>query len=114
MAKPTKRPAPAVRPKDAIPARPRTRLEQLSAPALLRLHEMPRWIFPSLTALLLVGGLLVPNGIVAAVLLSLLLLLLLWLIALSWPLLRPFPRLLRLGVLGGLVLVIVGRARGTM
>jgi len=114
MAKPTKRPAPPVAKRNDVPARPLTALQRLSAPVLLRLHGMPRWVFPLLTGVLLVAGLLVPNPIAAAVFLSLLLLLLLWLIALSWPLLTPVARLMRGVVLVGLVMVIVGRAQGRM
>lgn len=89
-------------------------LQRYSAPLLLRMHGLPRWLFPVFTALLLVGGLLVPNAIAATVLLSLLGLILLWLVALSWPILRPIARLMRVLVLGALVMVIVGRAQGRM
>ena len=89
-------------------------LQRYSAPLLLRMHGLPRWLFPIFTALLLVGGLLVPNAIAATVLLSLLGLILLWLVALSWPILRPIARLMRVLVLGALVMVIVGRAQGRM
>lgn len=89
-------------------------LQRYSAPLLLRMHGLPRWLFPVFTALLLVGGLLVPNAIAATVLLSLLGLILLWLVALSWPILKPVARLMRVLVLGALVMVIVGRAQGRM
>lgn len=114
MAKPTKRPAPARPVRKADSARPRTAVERVSAPILLRLHGLPRWLFPLLTAVLLVGGLMVPNAAIAAVLLSLLALLLGWLIALSWPLLSPLARLMRLAVLVGLGFVIVNRLQGRM
>lgn len=116
MAKPTKRPAPPVqrRPKDAVPARPRTALERLSAPVLLRLHGMPRWLFPFVTGILLVVGLMVTNAFAAVFFLSLLLLMLLWLIALSWPLLSPIARLMRGAVLLSLLMVIVARGQGRM
>lgn len=116
MAKPTKRPATPVtrRPKDAVSARPRTALERVSTPVLLRLHGMPRWLFPFVTGILLVGGLLVANPVAAVVFLSLLLLMLLWLIALSWPLLSPVARLMRGAVLLSLLMVIVARAQGRM
>lgn len=89
-------------------------LYRYSAPVLLRLHGWPRWLFPVLTAGLLVGGLLVPNTVLATVLLALLSLILLWLIAMSWPVLKPLPRLMRVLVLGALVLVTVQRAGGAM
>ncbi len=116
MAKPTKRPAPnSRRPQTArASARPQTSIQRWSAPVLLRLHGLPRWVFPLFTALLLVGGLIVSSPILAAVLLSLLTLLLLWLVALSWPLLSPLARFMRLAVLVGLVFVIVNRLQGRM
>lgn len=89
-------------------------LHRYSAPILVRLHGLPRWLFPIVTAALLVGGLLVTIPAVAVVLLSLLALILLWLVALSWPILSPIARLMRLLVLGALVMVIVGRAQGRM
>ena len=115
MAKPTKRPAPAVPTrKDTVPARPRTALERLSAPVLLRLHGMPRWLFPFITGVLLVGGLMVNNAVLAVVFLGLLLLMLLWLVALSWPLLSPVARLMRGAVILSLGMVMVARAQGRM
>lgn len=89
-------------------------LQRYSAPLLVRLHGLPRWLFPIVTAALLVGGLLVTTPVLAVVLLSLLALILLWLVALSWPILSPIARLMRLLVLGALVMVIVGRAQGRM
>lgn len=100
--------------KDAVPARPRTALERLSAPVLLRLHGMPRWLFPFLTGILLVGGLMVTNLIIATIFLTLLMLMLLWLIALSWPLLSVVARLMRSAVLVSLLLVTIARAQGRM
>ena len=112
MAKPTKRPAPALN--TGVRVNKSSALQRYSAPILVRLHGLPRWLFPIFTAALLVGGLLVPNAVAATVLLSALALVLLWLIALSWPVLRPIPRIMRLLVLGALVMVIVGRAQGRM
>lgn len=105
------RPRPAAK---AEPQRPRSALERFSAPLLLRLHGTPRWAFPLLTAALLLGGLLVPTPWLAALLLALLMLLLAWLVALSWPLLSPTARIMRLLVLGGLGMVAYGRASGRM
>ncbi|MHB0927807.1 MAG: DUF6703 family protein [Candidatus Nanopelagicales bacterium] len=116
MAKPNKGRAASAGRSHASPAsaRPQTAIQRWSAPVLLRLHGLPRWLFPLFTALLLVGGLVVGNAVIAAVLLSLLTLLLLWLVALSWPLLSPMARFMRLAVLVGLLLVTVNRARGRM
>ena len=112
MAKPTKRPGPARN--AGVRVNKPSALQRYSAPILARLHGLPRWLFPIFTATLLVGGLLVPNAIAATILLSALSLILAWLIALSWPVLRPIPRLMRLLVLGALVMVVVGRAQGRM
>lgn len=89
-------------------------LQRLSTPILLRLHGMPRWLFPFLTALLLVGGLLIGNTIIATTLLALLTLILLWLVALSWPILATVARIMRLLVLGALLYVTISRARGQL
>lgn len=86
----------------------------LSTPILIRLHGMPRWLFPFFTGMLLVGGLLVANAVIAAALLGLLLLLLIWLVALSWPLLSGAARLMRGAVLFGLLLVMISRAQGRL
>lgn len=89
-------------------------LQRFSAPILLRLHGMPRWLFPIFTALLLVGGLLINNTVIATALLGFLTLILLWLVALSWPILATVARLMRLLVLAALLYVTVSRARGQM
>lgn len=89
-------------------------LQRLSTPILLRLHGMPRWLFPFLTALLLVGGLLIGNTVIATTLLALLTLILLWLVALSWPILATVARIMRLLVLGALLYVTISRARGQL
>lgn len=72
-----------------------TKLHQISAPALLFIHSMPRVVFPLFTAAILLGGLFAPNSIVGGVLLIILGLILGWLIALSWVLLTPASRLIR-------------------
>ena len=69
---------------------------------------------PLITAALLVAGLMVPNGALAALFLGLLMLMLLWLIALSWPVLTAPARFMRLGVIVALGLVTVQRALGRM
>lgn len=115
MAKPTKHSAVPPQPKhNAVPARRQSALQRASAPALLRLHGLPRWIFPLFTGLLLVGGLLASSPVLAALLLGLLLLMLLWLVLLSWPLLTPLARIMRGVVLVGLLMVVINRAQGRM
>lgn len=95
-------------------AAPSSMLQRLSTPILVRLHGLPRWLFPFLTALLLVGGLLIGNTIIATTLLALLTLILLWLVALSWPILATVARIMRLLVLAALLYVTISRARGQL
>ena len=114
MAKRTNRRAAQHQSHAAVPQRPKTSIERWSAPVLLRLHGMPRWLFPGFTALLLLGGLLVSSPVLSTLLLGVLTLLLMWLVALSWQLLSSAARLMRLLVLGGLLMVAYGRATGAM
>lgn len=84
-------------------------LERISAPILLKLHRGPRWIFPVFTALLLLGGLFVTQPVFSAVMLAVLGLFLSWLVALSWSLLSWTARLVRVMVIIGVVMMIVGK-----
>ena len=83
----------------------RAAVERRSVAALTRLHRMPRFVLPLLTAVLLVLALAAPGpvGLLAA---TPLLLLVAWLSYLSWPRLDLVGRLLR-GVLVGLLLALV-------
>ena len=85
-----------------------SKLFVLSAPALQFLHGLPRWIFPVFTSLLLLGGLMVGNGIVGGLLLVIVGLLLLWLVLLSWNLLNGAARFTRVILL----LMVFGYAVG--
>jgi hypothetical protein len=85
-----------------------TRLEVFSAPILLFIHSLPRWIFPVFTAGLLLIGLFATNGIMGGLFLVLVGIVLGWLVALSWPLLTNSTRLMRLGLL----LLVFGYAIG--
>lgn len=78
------------------------KLHQLSAPALLFIHSLPRFVFPLVTAAILLGGLFTTNSILGGSLLVLLGLILAWLIALSWKLLTPTAQVVR-----SLMLVVV-------
>ena len=81
--KPTASPATSPAKSSAPKVNKSSALQRFSAPILLRLHGMPRWLFPIFTALLLVGGLLINNTIIATALLGALTLILLWLVALG-------------------------------
>ena len=78
------------------------KLHEMSAPVLLFIHSLPRFVFPLVTAAILLGGLFATNSQVGGLLLILLGLILGWLIALSWALLTPTARVVR-----SLMLVVV-------
>jgi len=89
----------------------RTRVEASSAPLLLRLHTMPRFLVP----LLLVSSLLLgfmTTGIISYFALLFVALFVTWLLFLSWPLLEPRARILRSAVVVMLLAVIVSRVLG--
>lgn len=68
--------------------------QRLSAPVVIRLAALPRWLFVVVPAALVVLGLLLP-GWPGALVLLLLALFLAWLAALSWQQAESLPRLLR-------------------
>jgi len=78
----------------------RKRFEKASAPFLVRLHSLPRWVLPVvLTVVLLIGLLANPAqpagfwiGFFALLFIGLVLV---WLLALSWPLLSRSSKVLR-------------------
>ncbi|MFI0431790.1 MAG: DUF6703 family protein [Candidatus Nanopelagicales bacterium] len=83
-------------------------LEQRSAGPLLWLHRLPRWLIPVIMGALLLLGLAVP-GNWAGIFIVLVGLFLAWLLALSWPVITPGSRALRLGVT--IVVLAAGIAR---
>ena len=86
------------------PGRPErtSALHRMSAPLLLRLHAMPRWVVPILLAVLLVTGFAL-EGWAGALPLAVVGIFLGWLLALSWPLIRPTSRLIRLVVVAAVL-----------
>ena len=78
----------------------RKRLEKASAPYLVRVHALPRWVLPVfMTIILLIGLLANPKespgiwiGFFALLFIGLFLT---WLLALSWPLLTRSSKVLR-------------------
>jgi hypothetical protein len=90
----------------------RAAFERASAPVLLFLSRLPRWVFPVVLAAILLTGMLIPSPVIGGILLSFIVLALGWLVALSWPLLSVPSRLLRLLVVGGLALVVYGKFSG--
>jgi hypothetical protein len=80
------------------PSSRRLRIEQLSAPALVRLSSLPRAVPFVVMLTLIVAGLWV-QGIVGFALILAGVLFLGWLLYLGWPALRPPERLMRMSVI---------------
>lgn len=80
-------------------------IAKVSAPLLVRLHALPRWVVPIfMTVLLLLGLLANPNetwgfwiGFLSLLFIAVFLF---WLLVLSWMILVPTSRLLRVLVIG--------------
>ncbi len=89
----------------------RRELERRSAPALIVLHGLPRWLVPIAMGLLLLVGLLAPSIIGGIALLGLGVFLG-WLLAVSWPLVSGSARLVRLLVVAAVLGVGVARLVG--
>ena len=79
----------------------RASLERASYPLLLQLRRVPRWLMVVLPGVLLFAGLVMPASLawLGGVLLALVGVFLGWLLLLSWPVLGPSSRLLRLIVI---------------
>jgi hypothetical protein len=90
---------------DGRPARPaapppspaRARLNRISAPLLIRMHAMPRWVIPVVMGLLLAGGLFLSGSLawLGTLLLAIVTAFVMWLFAVSWPVLTPGGRVAR-------------------
>lgn len=120
--------APAPRPSSASrPARGRTpatqppsssgargRFERASYPLIASIHAMPRWIVVIAPAILLFVGLILSGSWawLGALLLFLVFIMLAWLTALSWPVLTPGSRLIRLVVVLALLGITVFKLTG--
>lgn len=94
----------------------RSLLNRVSAPILLAMHALPRWVVPVIMGLLLAGGLFLsgPWNWLGAVLLGLVTLIVLWLYVLSWPVLPPAGRVGRALVVIGLAGITVVKAMGKL
>ncbi len=88
----------------------RPAVERHSAVLLTYLSQRPKVLLPAVSVLLLLGGLALPPAY-GAPLLGLLLALVGWLVFLSWPVIQPPARALRLVVLALLGYAIVSRFR---
>ncbi|MEY4348654.1 MAG: hypothetical protein RIS43_1073 [Actinomycetota bacterium] len=87
-----------------------TRLEKFSAPILLFIHGLPRFVFPVFTAALLLIGLFSANQILGGIFLLFVGIIIGWLVTLSWKLLPVGARFIRLA----LVIMIFGYAIGRL
>jgi hypothetical protein len=86
-------------------------VERRSAPLLIVMHQLPRWLTPLLMAALFLVGVIVA-GVVGLVALALLLAFLVWLSYLSWPVVDARGRTIRLLLLGVLTALIVLQGLG--
>ena len=91
-------------------------MERFSAPLVLKLHAMPRWLVPILLAVFLFVGLITsgPWTWLGALLLGIVTLFVAWLSALAWPVLTPGSRLARVIITLALAGVTVLKAMGRM
>lgn len=94
----------------------RPALERQSAPWLLMLHRLPRFVIPVLLAALLFGGLVLSDqwAWLGAIMLGIITLFIAWLSALAWPVLKPGSRLARGLLVVALAGVTVLKALGRM
>ncbi len=84
--------------------------ERISAPWLVRLSRVPRWLFLIVLGSVLFAGLYLENA-VGGILLLVLALFLAWLASLGWSHVSPLGRILRLLTVGILVYVAVDKFR---
>jgi hypothetical protein len=89
-----------------------SRLAQWSAPILLFIHGLPRFVFPVFTLAILLAGLFIGDGRIGAIFLVVLGLILWWLLALSWRLLTPTAKAMRVILLGVVAAYALGRFTG--
>ena len=94
----------------------RQALNRRSAPLLIWMNSMPRWVIPVVMGLLLVAGLFFSGSLnwVGVLALSLVTIFIGWLFAVSWPAITPGSRLLRGLVVIGLAGITVLKALGRL
>lgn len=85
------------RPAAPPPSPARARLNRISAPLLIRMHVMPRWLLPVVMGLLLAGGLFFTDSLtwLGTLMLAVVTAFVGWLLAVSWPVLTPGGRVAR-------------------
>ncbi|HEX6886741.1 MAG TPA: DUF6703 family protein [Candidatus Nanopelagicales bacterium] len=105
------RPRPASRPSASGTSGARARFEAFSAPILVRMQLLPAFVVPVLLGVMLFFGLVVSANW-AGILLVLIAVFLGWLTAVSWPVVTPFSRVLRLVVDVAVLALGVGKLFG--
>jgi hypothetical protein len=105
------RPRPAAGASAAGTSPARARFEAFSAPILVRMQLLPAFVVPVLLGVMLFFGLVVPANW-AGILLVLIAVFLGWLTAVSWPVVSPFSRVLRLVVDVAVLALGVGKLFG--
>ena len=104
--KPATRPAASAQGSSSAPAQSRRgALERISYPILVTMHRVPRWLVVILMATCLFLGLIQSGGLswLGGILLLLVAAFLGWLVALSWPVIYPGSRILRVLVVAAIV-----------
>lgn len=102
---PASQPARAGQPSRAASSDPRKALERFSYPLLLAMQRVPRWLVVILMATCLFLGLIQSGSLawLGGILLLLVALFLGWLVTLSWPVISPGSRILRVVVVAAIV-----------
>lgn len=89
----------------------RRKLETMSAGPLLRMHSLPRLVVPGVLFVLFAAGLFL-NTSWAGILLVVVAIFVSWLLAVSWPLLEPAAKIIRVLVVAALFATAVWRLTG--
>ncbi len=102
---PASQPSRAGQPSRAASSDPRKALERFSYPLLLAMQRVPRWLVVILMATCLFLGLIQSGSLawLGGILLLLVALFLGWLVTLSWPVISPGSRILRVVVVAAIV-----------
>ena len=89
----------------------RGKVERATAPVLVWMSSLPRFVLPVASVVLLITGLAAP-AVVGVPAMLLVIAIIGWLTYVSWPAVQGVQRLLRLGVVGLLLVAFVGRFAG--
>lgn len=93
----------------------RRQLERASAPLLIKLHDLPRWLVPVTVSMLLFVGLVLQGGIpgiVGGLMILVVAVFVGWLTALSWPILQPLSKVIRVLVVAAMFGLVILKVTG--